>query len=322
MNEQIETVDVEVVAHGSHNGKPIIQLEIPAWQSRYPTTLYGVSDADYAALPMGAKVSVTLKADRLKDGKDGSEKWHYYWSLAGAWADTGNIEPVPQRPLPAPQQQPQRGSTPAAPARVDTETAIRRAVALKAAVDFSPEDFHMDDVLNVATRFESWLKGSIPGYGHDVPYPKDVPDEAGDAFAAAKSPHTTKDVRMIAVGALEALDAMDPDEVTQVRFQALAKALDVQGAAVAKLFEGPVTTWVAANTWWAACHKMATAVAGHDSGPARADRPQLHRSRVAGPGRGAAGLARLASLPQRRLPPRQPGWLPRPHLLAGARGVH
>ena len=260
MNEQIETVDVEVVAHGSHNGKPIIQLEIPAWQSKYPTTLYGVSDADYAALPMGAKVSVTLKADKLKDGKDGSAQWHYFWSLASATSS----QP------PAPQQQPQRGSARSVPARVDPETAIRRAVALKAAVDFSPEDFHMDDVLNVATRFESWLKGSIPGYGHDVPYPKDVPDEAGDAFETAKLPAATENTRKVAVGALATLDAMtDLDEVTQARFHALAKQLGFQGAAVAELFDGPVTSWLAEDddrTWWLACHMMATAVAGGEGG--------------------------------------------------------
>ena len=131
MNEQIETVDVEVVAHGSHNGKPIIQLEIPAWQSKYPTTLYGVSDADYAALPMGAKVSVTLKADKLKDGKDGSAQVALL--LVAGQRDTASQPP-------APQQQPQRGQTEPLMSWPDTSTAIRRAVALKAAVDFSLQD--------------------------------------------------------------------------------------------------------------------------------------------------------------------------------------
>ena len=75
------TVSAEVVGHKMHNGKPITELEIPEWNSKYPTVIYGVSEQHQTQLPMGETVVVMLKADRIKDGTDGSKPWHFFWSI-------------------------------------------------------------------------------------------------------------------------------------------------------------------------------------------------------------------------------------------------
>ena len=128
------TVDVTVAGHEIHNGKPTTKLEIPAWESRYPITLYGTTPEQQALLPMGTTLRVVLQADRLMDGKDNSKPYNFFWSFVRV--ATADDE--------APSAPPQGGSTPASAAptqgtmqqRDPTRQSIERQTALKAAVEY------------------------------------------------------------------------------------------------------------------------------------------------------------------------------------------
>ena len=158
------TVSAEVVGHSSHNGKPITQLNIPEWNSKYPTTIYGVSEQHQTQLPMGETVVVMLKADRVRDGTDGSKPWHFFWSILSI----GGEVPAPKQQQPEPEQprlseEPQGWSEDEKAAvshswgQSDRDTAIRRAVALKAAVDFETDDATIAVVMQTAEAFDRWL---------------------------------------------------------------------------------------------------------------------------------------------------------------------
>ena len=140
-NLPTRTVSAEVVGHKMHNGKPITELDIPEWNSKYPTVIYGVSEQHQTQLPMGETVVVMLKADRVRDGTDGSKPWHFFWSILSI----GGEVPAPKQQQPEQprlSEEPQgwsedeKAAIPLSPRRIDTDTAIRRAVALKAAVDY------------------------------------------------------------------------------------------------------------------------------------------------------------------------------------------
>ena len=162
-NLPTRTVSAEVVGHKMHNGKPITELDIPEWNSKYPTVIYGVSEQHQTQLPMGETVVVMLKADRVRDGTDGSKPWHFFWSILSIGGEVPAPKQQPEPEQPRLSEEPQgwsedeKAAIPLSPRRIDTDTAIRRAVALKAAVDFETDDATIAVVIETAEAFDRWL---------------------------------------------------------------------------------------------------------------------------------------------------------------------
>lgn len=152
-----QIVEAEVVGHEVHNGKPTTKLNIPAWRGKFPLTLYNMEPEAQGVLPMGETVAVELVADKLKDGKEGRKPWEYFWSFVRR-ADLSEVQAQPTGGQPQPAAPAQGRAAPAA-GRIDQETAIRRAVALKAAVDFTRQggDGIVDQLLGIAEQLDDWL---------------------------------------------------------------------------------------------------------------------------------------------------------------------
>ena len=165
-----QTVTVTVAGHELHNGKPMHKLDIPAWGSKFPIPLYGISPEAQALLPIGDTLDVVLQADRLKDGTDGNKQWNWFWSfvrLAGA-EDRAEEPPVGAPAVPSGAQEvPREEAENPAPyyPPFDREAAIRRSVALKAAVDYVGGNPTMSQsveaALGVADEFDKWLQGPV-----------------------------------------------------------------------------------------------------------------------------------------------------------------
>ena len=119
------TVEVTVAGHELYNGKPTTKLEIPEWQLQHPITIYGTTPEQQALLPMGATLSVVLQADRLKDGKDDSKPYNYFWSFVGLANGNGAVPEAPPMPK----------KDTISRAQDNRDRSIQRQVALKAAVD-------------------------------------------------------------------------------------------------------------------------------------------------------------------------------------------
>ena len=168
-------VEVKVLGVEIHKGKPMVKLEVPAWGSKYPIPIYGTTPEEQEILAIGETMKVELKADRQKEDSDGSKPWMYFWSFVrklsdGELADVevARVKPSEQQPE---QEQPQPWQVRQAQAKQtamastqDKDTAIRRAVALKAAVDLHGngeryEGANLAEVLEVADTFEKWLRG-------------------------------------------------------------------------------------------------------------------------------------------------------------------
>lgn len=188
--DMTRVVQATVQGHELWNGKPLTKLDVPAWGSKYPISLYGTTPEQQEILPKGETLWVELEADKLKDERDGSKPWDFYWSFVRKLSDEEAAlvkpagaaskqdvqqpqeEPRPEQEEQQPEQeQPQPWQVRKAEARQaagysaqDKDTAIRRAVALKAAVDLHGsgkgyEGSDLADVLVVADRFEQWLRG-------------------------------------------------------------------------------------------------------------------------------------------------------------------
>ena len=167
------TVQVKVLGHELHNNKPIVKLDIPSWKSKYPTTLYNVSDEDQAALPMGAELAVVLRADRQKDNTKGDAPWHYFWSferiatpqeVADADAPppaqaTANEQPpeyaATRDPQPQPQPQPYQDAEAAKNRSIQKQVALKAAVELVVTQDVSGAV--VPYVTETAQAFFDWL---------------------------------------------------------------------------------------------------------------------------------------------------------------------
>ena len=152
-------VDANVQGHGSWNGQPTTNLMIPAWSSKFPTVLYGLSDQERAELPIGANVTVILESGALKEGKGGTKPWDYWWNYVGL-GEPSNSAPASQHNHNpgAPAQ-----SGPVAGPSIDARSvSIERQVCLKAAVEFcavSQPPATVDDVLLTAQAFHEWIQG-------------------------------------------------------------------------------------------------------------------------------------------------------------------
>ena len=155
-------VEVQVLGSELHKGKPMIKLEVPAWGSKYPIPIYGATPEEQKILAIGETMGVELKADRQKPNTDGSKPWDYYWSFVRRLSgdEAGQLEAA-QPPQDEQSQQAEQSRTFSAQ---DREMAIRRAVALKAAVDLhgggaAYDGVNLPEVLEVADRFDEWLRG-------------------------------------------------------------------------------------------------------------------------------------------------------------------
>ena len=176
----VEKVWASVVSLGTHNGKPTLQIEVPEWPGRYPITIYNPDPELTGGLRVGSGYEFTLHADRLKEGKDASQPFNYFWSVLHV--DSGDVQAEPPAPPPAragrqappPEQPPhpaEREATrpaprPPGPSSQDgRDRSIYRSVALQQAVAFwgsanegrvvSPNE----EVLETADQFFDWLMG-------------------------------------------------------------------------------------------------------------------------------------------------------------------
>ena len=157
------------------------KLNVEEWDLKFPIPIYGLTDDQRALLPMGQTLRVVLQSDRVKDGKDGTKLYDHFWSFIELEPEIGPYdilsldEPHPDDDLfgggTAAHTRPQgdgEGRSHAAPAQgpatartgpQDKDDAIRRAVALKAAVEFTGRDDTTEGVLAAARQFLPFLEG-------------------------------------------------------------------------------------------------------------------------------------------------------------------
>ena len=187
------TVEATVAGHEMWKGKPLTKLDIPAWSSQYPIPLYGIKPEHQAQLPIGQTLKVVLTQDNQKNDTDGSQPWHFFWSfarLAGAEAEAPIGWPTPSRPA-APAPAPVATTAAAGGATAPRwealsglkDVAIRRAVALKAAVDHAALDKNASValVLEIADSFAEWLAGPVATMKENITV---QPEPAAPAAAA------------------------------------------------------------------------------------------------------------------------------------------
>ena len=165
MVKRQRTVKALVTGHELWNGKPCTKLDIEEWESSYPFPLYNIKPEHQDLLPVGQTLMVTLEFQSQKKGTDGDKPWHYFLgfvSVAGPEPyDVGFLgEPEPE-PEPVDDLFPERAPPPGTGYR-DTQADIRRAVALKAAVEYESSDpgGKREDVADTFAFFLALLEGS------------------------------------------------------------------------------------------------------------------------------------------------------------------
>ena len=147
----LRTVQATVAGHEIYNGKPTIKLTIPAWGSQYPTVLYNATPEQQILLPMGATLNVILEQNRLREGKDPTKMFNYFWSFIG-------ISDGPPDP---------GISAATGVSQVSRERSIQRQVALKAAVKVRGFEDDPQNIIQTAQAFFDWL--SEEGQGQTAP---------------------------------------------------------------------------------------------------------------------------------------------------------
>ena len=96
------TVEVAVISHEPWRGKPSIKMNVPEWNSDYPTTIYNAPEEAQKALWLGFTGKVVLEG-RLKDGKDADKPWNFFWDFVEL---VGGDNYAPQDLPPEPEQPP------------------------------------------------------------------------------------------------------------------------------------------------------------------------------------------------------------------------
>ena len=254
------TVKATVAGHEMWKGKPLTKLDIPAWSSQYPIPLYGILPEHQAQLPIGQTLKVVLTQDNQKNDTDGSQPWHFFWSFArlATPADPPSAAPASSHPTTS-GAAPQTAPTVSYEANnAQKDQAIRRAVALKAAVDHaaSHEGASREMVLDIANVFAEWLEvpptlaqaepvapvaevrnvAVVEERPPDSVY-EEPPADSGDAFDALPSAMDTYRAR--AREMLAKLDEAGPDYlVKQELFDTMMRNLSMSPAAVKGVLGG------------------------------------------------------------------------------------
>jgi hypothetical protein len=159
---KVYTCLVEEKAEGPEGS--ILSLEIPAFDSKYPTKITRVEPELAQRLELGATYDLLLERQNLKRGKEGDKAYDWYWGLkaiAGAGEVRQPARDAPQGPAVAP-----RGM-PAGVGEVDpTRRSIERQTALKAAVELAVARINTGMIVNDSAVVEGaaylydWLSGS------------------------------------------------------------------------------------------------------------------------------------------------------------------
>lgn len=138
-----------------------LSLEIPAFQSEYPTVVYGCPVEDGDKLTPGTSHSVTLKrSDQAKAGKNAEKYYNWMWRWDSL--PTPGTPPSVAAGATAPTN---RAQVPADPARasIERQTSLKAAVEYLAAKTAAGEKVHAFHVVNAAQLFYNWLsEGIIP----------------------------------------------------------------------------------------------------------------------------------------------------------------
>jgi hypothetical protein len=104
---KVYTCLVEEKAEGPDGS--ILSLEIPAFDSKYPTKVTRVEPVLAQQLKVGAYYDLRLERQNLKKGKSGDKAYDYYWGLKGL-AGAGEVrqpaQDAPQGPAVAPRGMP------------------------------------------------------------------------------------------------------------------------------------------------------------------------------------------------------------------------
>lgn len=174
----IKTVAATVNPSGEPRWK--MDVNIPDISPKYATPLY-IDRKDGVPGPDPGKYEFHLEQAKLKDGKDGSKSWDYYYNVI-------EFAPHSGRPVSRPagtQPSPMGGITESEIRDIN----IRRQVALKAAVDFTAGnlDAGIEDVLVFADKFVAWLAGEATPQSNEK-----APDSNGTPAPSMETPEQAK----------------------------------------------------------------------------------------------------------------------------------
>ena len=167
--------NVKVSGVEEYKGKPTIKCAAP-WGGSYPLVIYLKEDDAYMADDIKRGDTITIVKGNLKDGKDASKEYNFYWNLAPksqvAGGNTSFVSPKVTSSV-GPASSPAAGSgTGAPPAPTKTtdskeeqfvkqfRTAIEmtRRDALEFAVHLWGTGAPEEDVMGTAERFVGWLE--------------------------------------------------------------------------------------------------------------------------------------------------------------------
>ncbi len=105
----------------------LLELEIPTFNSKYPTKVNRVAEEVAKQLMPGQTYVVELEQQNLKQGKSGESHYDYYWGLVGVVKEgVAPPSPAPEQPAQAPKGG-YRGTD-------DARSSIEAQVSLKEAV--------------------------------------------------------------------------------------------------------------------------------------------------------------------------------------------
>lgn len=141
------TIDVVVKTRAEVADGYVLELDIPKFQSQYPTKVTRVPTELAVRLPPGTATKVTLERQRLrKEGADASKLYNFYWGLLGiAGAQEPEEDLFPPETVNVQVRRPQNAPSGAPAAQGDTQGAngyqdparasIEAQTAVKAAVE-------------------------------------------------------------------------------------------------------------------------------------------------------------------------------------------
>ena len=97
--------NVKVSGVEEYKGKPTIKCAAP-WGGSYPLVIYLKEDDAYMADDIKRGDTITIVKGNLKDGKDASKEYNFYWNLAPSGQAPDRAEAIRNMPPVAPKQAP------------------------------------------------------------------------------------------------------------------------------------------------------------------------------------------------------------------------
>ena len=152
-----QAIKCTIRGHGikTINGNEVGVTEIVADAlGKYPVSLF-TSPEEQDVLHFGQTMWLNLIPEKQKRDTDGEMPWHWFWGFDSI-AEAPHNSPTLSKTAPTPHAREVR-IIPGPNPTPDKDRDIRRAVALKAAVEYCKGETETDGVLRVAEEFEQWL---------------------------------------------------------------------------------------------------------------------------------------------------------------------